>query len=155
MTTRTPTALDTNLAAFNKVRISNYRTLEKAFLEDILDSFLNYSSTTKTDDYTVIITTDSGTVFDIATDAKTFTLPGIAVGNTFTFINSGEDGAVLVTISPNASDGITYAGSSTDDKDLLNTKATANKRDFATIWAMNGDVTAWQVPNARGIWAKS
>ena len=154
MTIRTKTALETNISAAFPTRISNHRTLEKALLQDLVDSILNYGSTTKAVDYTVIITTDSGTVFDIATDAKTFTLPAIAVGNTFTFVNNGADGAVLVTISPNASDGITYAGSSTDDKDLLNTKATANRGDFATIWGMNGDVTAWQVPAARGIWAK-
>lgn len=153
MTERTRTALDTNHAAAYPTRISNQRTLEAALIQDILDSYLNFASTTKTDDYTVIITTDSGTVFDIATDAKTFTLPGIAIGNTFTFVNSGEDGAVLLTISPAAADGITYAGSETDNKDLLNTKATANKGDFATIASFTAVVT-WQVPSARGIWAK-
>ena len=154
MAVKTRTELVAQEAAAYPTRISNQRTLEAALVEDIIGSYLNYASTTKTDDYTVVITTDSGTVFDIATDAKTFTLPGIAVGNTFTFINSGADGAVLLAISPAAADGITYAGSSTDDKDLLNTKATANLGDFATIWGMNGDVTAWQVPAARGIWAK-
>jgi len=87
-----------------------------------------------------------------ATDAKTFTLPGIAIGNNFTFVNNGADGAVLVTISPNSSDGITYAGSETDDKDLLNTKATAIRGDYAVISAFTAVVT-WQA-QCRGIWAK-
>ena len=154
MTIRTRTALDTNQAAAYPTRISDQRTLEAALVVDILDSYLNFASTTKTADYTVVITTDSGTVFDIATDAKTFTLPGIVVGNTFTFVNSGEDGAVLLAIDPNASDGITYKGDSTDGKELRNTKATANHGDFAVIHADLGDVVSWQVPLIRGLWVK-
>ena len=154
MTIRTRTALDTNKAAAYPARISSQRTLEAALIKDILDSYLNFASTTKTDDYTVVITTDSGVIFDIATDGKAFTLPAIAVGNNFGFLNSGEDGAVLLAISPNSSDGIMYVNSKVDDKDLLNTKATANKGDFAMIQSMDGDVVSWQVPQTRGIWAK-
>ena len=43
----------------------------------------------------------------------------IAIGYSFTFVNNAPDGQNTLTISPNASDGITYAGSSTDDKDLI------------------------------------
>ena len=103
--------------------------------------------------YTVVITTDSGKTFVTETDAVVFTLPGIAIGNTVTFVNNGVDGTVALTISPNASDGITYAGSSSDDKDLINTKATAKRGDFVTLASLDG-VVAWQVVAARGIWAK-
>ena len=103
--------------------------------------------------YTVVITTDSGKTFVTETDAVVFTLPGIAIGNTVTFVNNGVDGTVALTISPNASDGITYAGSSSDNKDLINTKATAKRGDFVTLASLDG-VVAWQVVAARGIWAK-
>ena len=108
----------------------------------------------KTSAYTVVITTDSGKTFTNGeTDGVPFTLPGIAIGNTVTFVDTAVDGAADLTVSPNASDGITYAGSSTDDKDLINTKATAKYGDFVTLASLDG-VVAWQVVAARGIWAK-
>ena len=120
-----------------------------------IESFLvDNNAVEKTANYTVVITTDSGKTFVSKLDAIVFTLPAIAVGNVVTIVNMAEDGKAKLSISPNASDGITYAGSSTDNKDLINTKATAKKGDYVTIQAMNGDVTAWQVVGARGVWAK-
>ena len=104
--------------------------------------------------YTVVISTDSGKTFTSKTKDVVFTLPAIAVGNVFTFVNTAEDGTNNLTISPNASDGITYKGSSTDDKDLINTQATSKVGDYVKIQAMNGDVTAWQVTDVQGVWAK-
>lgn len=119
-----------------------------------LSSFLvDSNSVAKEANYTVIITTDSGKTFTSETDGVVFTLPAIAIGNTITFVNNAADGANELTISPNASDGITYAGSSTDDKDLINTKATSKRGDFVTLASLDGAV-AWQVVDARGIWAK-
>ena len=104
--------------------------------------------------YTVIITTDSGkTLTNAETDGVVFTLPAIAVGNTITFVNTAPDGQADLTISPNAADGITYAGDATDDKDIINTKATAKYGDYVTLASLDG-VIAWQVVDARGVWAK-
>lgn len=123
-------------------------------LSNGLSSFLVDSNHEEKDSaYTVVITTDSGKTFVSKTDGIVFTLPAIAVGNTVTFVNTAADGEADLSISPNASDGITYAGSSTDDKDLINTKATAKTGDFVTLSSMNGTV-AWQVTAARGVWAK-
>jgi len=119
-----------------------------------LSSFLvDSNAVEKTANYTVIITTDSGKTFTSETDGVVFTLPSIAIGNTITFVNNAVDGAADLTISPAALDGITYAGSSTDDKDLINTKATAKRGDFVTLASLDG-VVAWQVVAVRGIWAK-
>lgn len=108
----------------------------------------------KTTSYTVVSNTDAGKHFYIDGSADTtFTLPAIAIGNTFTFINWGDDGEALLTISPNASDGISFKGSATDDKDLINTKATAKHGDFVTLAALD-QVVAWQVTAVRGVWAK-
>lgn len=103
--------------------------------------------------YTVVITTDSGKTFTTETDGQVFTLPSIAIGNTVTFVNMAPDGTAGVSISPAALDGITYAGSSTDDKDLINTKATAKRGDYVTLASLDG-VVAWQVVDVRGVWAK-
>ena len=119
----------------------------QSFLVDILAEIKKAA-------YTVVITTDSGKSFTNGeTDGVVFTLPGIAIGNTVTFVNTAVNGTADLTVSPNASDGITYAGSSTDDKDLINTKATAKYGDFVTLASLDG-VAAWQVVAVRGIWAK-
>lgn len=119
-----------------------------------LSSFLvDSNAVEKTANYTVIVTTDSGKTFTSETDGVVFTLPAIAIGNTVTFVNNAVDGANTLTISPAAADGITYAGSSTDNKDLINTKATSKRGDSVTLASLDGTV-AWQVVAARGIWAK-
>ena len=102
---------------------------------------------------------DSGKVFLVGTDALTITLPATKSGLTYTFINTGADGAVLITVSPNASDAIdgTIANAAadsvctgTDDGDLTNTKATANKGDRVTLV---GDGSAgWYIVEGVGIW---
>ncbi len=123
------------------------------FPNGISSFFVDTEAVEKTANYTVVITTDSGKTFASKTDGVVFTLPGIAIGNTVTFINTAEDGQNELTVSPNASDGITYAGSSTDNKDIINTKATSKKGDFITLASLDG-VVAWQVVASRGIWAK-
>jgi len=106
---------------------------------------------TKTDDYTCLVT-DSGAVFAIATDAKVFTLPSTAKGLKYTFVNTGAAGAALLSISPAAADQIAAPSlAPVDNKDLLNTKATADKGDRVTIV---GDGSAgWIVTDIQGVWA--
>ena len=120
-----------------------------------ISSFLvDSNATIKKAAYTVVITTDSGKTFTNGeVDGFAFTLPGIAIGNTVTFVNMADDGQGEYSISPAAADGITYAGSSTDNKDLINTKATAKKGDFITLASLDG-VVAWQVVAVRGVWDK-
>lgn len=119
-----------------------------------LASFLVSSNAVqKTANFTVVITTSSGKEFVSTLDGIVYTLPSIAIGNTITFTNMAEDGQAALNISPAAADGITYAGSSTDNKDLINTKATAKKGDSVTLASLDG-VVAWQVVAVNGIWAK-
>lgn len=96
---------------------------------------------------------DSG-VFQIVTvDAKVVTLPATVLGLTYTIINGGADGAVLVTVSPNASDKIAGAGfTAADDKDILNTKATAKKGDMVRLFGDGAD--GWFIQEIRGTWAR-
>ncbi len=107
----------------------------------------------KTANYTVVITTDSGKTIVSTLDGFVATLPSIAIGNTVTFVNMADDGQGEYSISPAALDSITYAGTAVDDKDLINTKATAKKGDFVTLASLDG-VLSWQVVAARGVWAK-
>lgn len=112
-----------------------------------------------TDDKT-LDANDSGKVFFIATDAKTFTLPATAVGLEYTFVNTGSDGNNIITISPNAADGIfgtiTLAGTvvqmaGTADTDIINTKASALKGDMVKL--IGDGVDGWAIVSISGIWA--
>ena len=119
-----------------------------------LASFLvDNNAEIKTANYTVVATTDSGKTITSTLDGFVATLPSIAIGNTVTFVNMAEDGAAKYSVSPAAIDGITYAGTAVDDKDIINTKATAKKGDYVTLASLDG-VVAWQVVDVRGIWAK-
>lgn len=104
-------------------------------------------------------------VIAIGTDALTVTLPAVGVytapaGTVFHFLNIGADGNNIITISPNADDAIfgTIANSAADsvasgadDKDFVNTKATANKGDRVTL--ISDGSTGWYIVGGVGIWA--
>ncbi len=106
----------------------------------------------KSSNYTVTAA-DSGKTFTSATDGVVFTLPAISIGRVYTFVNTASDGTNTLTISPNANDGILYAGSLTDDKDLINTKTTSKVGDFVVIASLNS-TAHWTVVDAQGIFAK-
>ncbi len=103
---------------------------------------------------------DCGSIRMIATDAKTYTLPDTSVvgpGCEYTFINTGADDAVLLTVTPDdaVADGIfgTIAAVSmtgTDDGDLTNTKSGANQGDWAKI--VSDGVTGWFIIGGDGVW---
>ena len=97
---------------------------------------------------------DSGKLFWVDTDAKTITLPAIATGlGGCLIVNGGAFGAVLVTISPAAADMILGPDiTGADDKDLLNTKATARRGDRVKLDL--GDADGYVVHDLVGIWAR-
>ena len=95
---------------------------------------------------------DTAKVFFVDTDATTTTLPAVA-GMKVRIVNAGAFGTVLVAISPGASDGIKGPDlTAVDNKDLLNTKATARRGDYADL--EYGDATGWIVTKLVGTWAK-
>jgi len=134
------------MSNLSKKRLTVFPNGLASFLVDI-------NAEEKTANYTVIINTDSGKSLASDLDGVVFTMPSIATGNTITFVNTAEDGTAELNISPAAVDGINYIGSNTDNKDLINTKATAKKGDYVTLASLNG-TTAWQVVAVRGVWAK-
>ena len=107
----------------------------------------------KDSSYTVVISTDSGKTFLSNTTDVVFTLPAIAIGNVFTFVNTAADGGNNLSISPNSSDGILYLGSLTDNKDVINTASTSKVGDYVTIASLNSTVF-WTVVDVQGVWAK-
>ena len=96
---------------------------------------------------------DCGKVIRVVADAKTITLPATVVGYNYTIVNDMEDGECLVTISPNANDYICGAElTQVDNKDLLNTKATAKKGDFVQL--LGDGANGWMIVAIGGTWAK-
>jgi hypothetical protein len=113
---------------------------------------------------------DSGKVFLVGTDALTITLPATKTGVKYTFVNSGAAGNNIITISPNSSDaikgnlnssvgananattadGLVAISGGADDKDWVNTKATANVGDRVTIVGDGTD--GWWIVDGCGIW---
>lgn len=127
-----------------------------AFPNGVQTTTLDINATLKSSAYTVVAQTDSGKQFVTFTDNMVFTLPAIALGESYTFVNGAENGMAKLSLSPNASDGIMYKGSATDNKDLINTKATAKKGDSVTIAAIYTGATLdyWTVTDITGVWAK-
>ena len=112
-----------------------------------------FNITQKDSNYTVVISTDSGKTFLSNTTDVVFTLPAIAIGNVYTFVNTAGDGGNNLTISPNSSDGILYLGALTDDSDVINTASTSKVGDYVTIASLNSTVF-WTVVDVQGVWAK-
>lgn len=108
---------------------------------------------------TTIKDNQAGQEFNIATDALTITLPAITsenLGMEFTFRNTGADANNIITLSPASSDAIhgtvgAVQSGGLDDKDWINTKATANKGDWCTIKAVA--LTDWYLTGGDGVWA--
>ena len=106
-----------------------------------------------------IDTNQAGQEFNIATDALTITLPKIEshnLGMEFTFRNTGADANNIITLSPNAADAFhgtvaAVQAGGVDNKDWINTKATANKGDWCSIKAVA--LTDWYLTGGDGVWA--
>ena len=96
---------------------------------------------------------DTGKAFFVDTDAKTITLPATATALYCAIVNEGAYGTVAVNISPNANDkimGPDIAG--TDNKDQINTKATAQRGDFQIL--ESGHADGYRILAMRGTWAE-
>lgn len=94
---------------------------------------------------------DAGIVQVVDTDGVVITLPATATGLVFKIRNGGADGAVGVSVSPNAVDLLQGNGfTAADDKDAINTKATAKKGDEITVVGNGG--TGWTLHDVVGVW---
>lgn len=107
---------------------------------------------------------DSGKTILVATDALVITLPDTKKGIRYTVANSGAAGNNIITVSPQAADGIagtiTLAATvvvldGTIDKDAVNTKTTSIAGDNIVLEGTGvAGVTAWIVISSTGIWAQ-
>ena len=118
-------------------------------MEDPLGSRIHE---TKSSNYTADAE-DSGKVLWVDTDGVVITLPAIEGISGLIVANAGAYGAVGVSISPGTTDMIEGADiTAADNKDLINTKATAQRGDFAEI--DYSDANGWVARRRRGTWAR-
>ena len=85
--------------------------------------------------------------------SKTLTLPAVVVGASFIIVNTAADGGALLTISHNSSDKflVDIAGAAlTNNKDIINTKATQIKYDYVKLVGLSAD--GWLIDDIRGTW---
>ncbi len=81
-------------------------------------------------------------------------MPATVKGLVYEFWNTGANGNNIITISPNAADKIGGGalGAGVDDKDLINTKATAKYGDMVRLVGDGAD--GWIITKIVGTWAK-
>ena len=120
----------------------------------LLDPWAAFSVREAIDDNKTLDIQDNGKLFWVTKDAKTITLPAVATPVNCVIANGGAFGTVLVTIAPHASDKIQGPDlPGTDNKALLNTKATAKRGDFVKL--ATGDANGGLVIELRGTWASA
>lgn len=119
---------------------------------EMLDPFEGMLHELKSANYT-IDAEDGGKVIWVDTDAVVLTLPAVGGINNVVVANAAAYGVSGVAISPNASDMIEGPDiTAADNKDIINTKATANRGDYAVI--TDGDANGWSLIRRKGVWAR-
>ena len=116
---------------------------------------LGLTATTVTTSTLVVAThtVQVGAYVQVAVDAQTLTLPAVVIGATFIIVNGVDSTGALLTISPNSNDKflVDIAGAAgTDNKDIINTKATQSRLDFVHL--MGIDAIGWMIVDIRGTW---
>lgn len=101
---------------------------------------------------TTVDATHTGKILWCATDAVVVTMPAVeGIG----FVRVGNLGAystVGLSVSPNAADMIEGPGiAAADDKDIINTKATAQRHDWIEL--AYGDANGWSA-RFKGVWER-
>jgi hypothetical protein len=159
MTAASTLAVTGAMTASSTLAVTGTSTLTGALLGDVkaaLPSFADYTAVDLTADTTLAPATHSaqvGKYVTVSADAKTLTLPAVVVGTTFIIVNNAADAAQLLTISPNGSDRflVDIAGAAgTDDKDIINTKATMKQYDYVKLVGISAD--GWLIDEVRGTW---
>ena len=97
---------------------------------------------------------DTGKLFQVTTDAKVLTLGAIATVSVNIRVScAAAYGVSIITISPDSGEGIAAPGlTATDSKNLILTKATANRGDYVDL--AYSDPTGWAVTKMVGTWVK-
>lgn len=95
---------------------------------------------------------DMGKLFWVTADAVV-TLPAVATPALCKVVNGGSYGTVTVTLSPQAADSLEGPDiTAADNKDVVNTGATAQRGDLATLGF--ADANGYSITELVGTWAR-
>lgn len=96
---------------------------------------------------------DSNKVLWVDTDAVVITLLAVEGVRGLVVANIAAYGVSGVAVSPNAADMIEGPDiTAADNKDIINTKATAQRGDYIEL--EQGDANGWTIVRKRGVWAR-
>lgn len=116
------------------------------------DPFAGWRHELKSGNYTVDAE-DAGKFIWVDTDAVVITLPSVGGIAAFRVGNIAAYGVSGVAISPAAADMIEGPDiTAADNKDIINTKATAARGDWVQV--NDGDANGWSVSQMVGTWAR-
>lgn len=122
---------------------------DAGIMNDPFDGYLHESVATGR----AIAATDVGKVLWITADAQTMTLPSIEGLSGVVIANAGAYGAIGITVAAGGTDMVEGANiTAADAKGLINTKATAQRGDFAEF--DYGDANGYAARRVRGTWAR-
>jgi ethanolamine transporter EutH len=128
---------------------TNFRNGVKTFPRDSTNTKI------KTAAYTVLAADCIGSTIIVDSNAAAvMTLPliaGAVDGGIVTIVNNKR--GQLLTVDPNASDGINFGDQVADGVTVVNTAATAQKGDFIKLATLTSASTYWSVVDISGIWA--
>lgn len=146
----TPIVAITGRASLGLAQRGNTADLDLNVDETAGDNSVLVQAATKT-----LAVTDSGVPQRVSFDGAVITLPAVAPGLVYAFVNDGDAvGSVGFSISPAAADHIDggLLGVGVVNKDLINTKATAKPGD--TVVLIGGAANTWNVLRISGTFAK-
>lgn len=116
------------------------------------DPFAEYSVREAVTGDKTLDSEDSGKLFWVTADAV-ITLPAVATPALCRIVNGGAYSTVGITISPNAADSLEGPDvTAADNKDVINTKATAKRGDTATLGFV--DANGYALTCLSGTWAR-
>ncbi len=116
------------------------------------DPYSGFVHELKSANYTVDAE-DAGKWIWVDTDAVVITLPAVEGIGSIRFGNLAAYGVSGLAISPNAADMIEGPDiTAADNKDIINTKATACRGDYIELGY--GDANGWSITRKRGTWAR-
>ena len=136
---------------FVKRFVSSGKVIVAFDVDNFVDPWAGYVCETISANKTLDVE-DTGKAFFVDTDATTTTLPATTTGIDCVVVNAGAYGTVAVNLDPQAADkimGPDIAGA--DNKDLINTKATAQRGDFVAL--KDGHADGYIIKRMSGTWA--
>ena len=146
--------VDTTANTTNKITIDNL-TGNLGRIKSAYPFFADYEASLQTTG-TIAFADDSiqvGKYCTVTADAQTLTLPAAVVGGSFYIVNNAADAGALLTISPQSGEKflVDIAGAAgTNNKDIINTKATQKQYDFVKLMCINTD--GYFIDEVRGTW---